>query len=78
MSTSPLDPQILDQTDRYSSTWAKLSEHFNERLRVLREKNDNVTLTSEQTIALRGQIKEIKYLLSLGNPPKPAQVTDAA
>jgi hypothetical protein len=50
-----------------SALWTRLSAHLNERLQVLREKNDN-TLDEQQTARIRGEIAEIKRLLALGQP----------
>lgn len=48
----------------HSSLWVKLTEHYEARLQLLRQKNDN-TLTPEETSRLRGRITEAKYFLAL-------------
>jgi hypothetical protein len=50
-----------------SALWTRLSAHLNERLQVLREKNDNA-LDEQTTARIRGEIAEIKRLLALGQP----------
>ena len=48
----------------HSSLWAKLTEHYEARLQLLRAKNDN-PLTPEETSRLRGRINEVKQFLAL-------------
>lgn len=50
--------------DLNSTEWKILSEYLTDRLQKLREKNDK-PLTEENTNVLRGQIKEVKEMLSL-------------
>lgn len=50
--------------DKHSPTWVNLSEYLGERLNELRMKND-ATQSIEDTERLRGQITELKILLSL-------------
>lgn len=50
--------------DRHSPTWVNLSEYMVDRLNELRMKND-ATQSIEDTERLRGQITELKILLSL-------------
>lgn len=57
----------LQAVDLQSSTWNKLQEYYLERLNNLRAKNDNANLDPIDTAVLRGRIKEIKMMLSLGN-----------
>jgi hypothetical protein len=51
----------------HSNTWIELKEYLTQRLDEARRKNDNPQ-TVELTERLRGQIAEIKHLLSLDKP----------
>lgn len=53
----------LTYEEQHSALWLKIKEYAESRLTILRSRNDSVSLTSEQTSALRGQIKEMKILL---------------
>lgn len=64
-------PFAMNQAERMSPLWSKLSEEIEKKLAALRIKNDDETLTEAQTAALRGQIKFAKYLLGLGDDPTP-------
>jgi len=55
----------LANHEKNSPVWLKLKKHYDERLAELRAKNDS-NITQEQTLHLRGQIAEVKYLLDLG------------
>lgn len=48
----------------HSSLWVKLTEHYEARLQLLRQKNDNV-LSAEETARLRGRIAEVRAILAL-------------
>jgi len=50
-----------------SSTWIFIENHINQRLNDLRIRNDNSTYDINKTQLIRGQIKELKLLLSLKN-----------
>ena len=50
--------------DKYSPTWVNLKKYLQDRLHDLRVQND-ATRSYEATERLRGQIIEIKMLLSL-------------
>jgi hypothetical protein len=54
----------LEEHEIASSTWQKVSEHLENRLEILRLKNES-SLPQEQTEKLRGRIAEIKRLLSI-------------
>ncbi len=58
----PLDPRRL----RDSPVWADIKAHYEQRLLVLRAKNDGQAAI-EVTAFLRGQIAEVKTLLSLAD-----------
>jgi len=53
--------------DRESNTWAKLKEHYEARLKSLREQNDS-TMSEEKRNQLVGRIQEVKALLGLEKP----------
>lgn len=48
----------------HSSLWAKLTEHYEARLQLLRAKNDNA-LSAEETARLRGRLAEVRQFLAL-------------
>jgi len=56
---------VLSSGEREHPLWRKLAAHMNERLVMLRAKNDG-PLDEMQTATMRGQIKELKALMSLG------------
>jgi hypothetical protein len=51
--------------DTHSQTWISLKRYLNDRLQTLRMQND-APKTFDETERLRGQIAEIKVMLSLG------------
>jgi hypothetical protein len=55
------------RVDVNSPTWLAIREYYIARLDELRRKNDN-PLSQDLTERLRGQIAEIKNLLSIENP----------
>jgi hypothetical protein len=57
----------LSDADRGSAAWASIERMLAARLADLRAKNDRLQ-TAEETAHLRGQIAEIKTLLSLAEP----------
>lgn len=57
----------LDAIETRSAVWLKLQAHLEERLAVLRSKNDGV-LTPDETSLLRGRIAQVKEILALGKP----------
>lgn len=54
----------LTELERTSAVWQRLKKYYDARLARLRAKNDG-DLTHEQTLKLRGQIAEVKGLLSV-------------
>lgn len=54
----------LDTQERNSHTWAVIKAYLEDRLAMLRRKNDN-KLDDASTEWLRGQIAEVKGLLSI-------------
>jgi hypothetical protein len=71
------DPEEFKLTaaERFSSTWARISEHLEARLAECRRKNDG-NLSFDETTKLRGQIKELQYLLAVGIPDEPVPMAD--
>lgn len=65
----------LAATERHSATWTRLKDHFEARLAEHRRRNDS-NLTFDETTKLRGQIKELQYLLAVGVPDEPAPMAD--
>ena len=59
----------LTDGEKISFGWVRLEKHLQDRLDKLRAKNDNPQSEAE-TAVLRGQIRELKYLLSLGEDKK--------
>ena len=62
-----MDPFALTAHDKAQGLWLRLEAHFNEMLATARLRNDNETLTEQQTAALRGRIKCLKSLIALGD-----------
>lgn len=54
----------LTKIEAQSQLWLKLKKHLEERLDVLRAKNDG-DLDTTETARLRGRISEIKSMLSI-------------
>ena len=59
----------LSAMDRRSPLWMQLEKHFSERLDMLRRSNDG-DKGEIPTALLRGQIAELKYILTLGQEPR--------
>lgn len=59
---------ILTDGERSHPLWRKLEEHLQARMLILRAKNDG-PLDALQTATIRGQITEVKALLSSGAAP---------
>lgn len=55
---------ILTDSDKISPTWINLSKHLESRLEQMRKRLEG-DLDQMQTASLRGQIKEIRRILSL-------------
>lgn len=66
-----MDPVLLPG-DLLSPTWAKIKAHYESRLQDLRVQNDKRS-SADDTARLRGQIFEVKQLLSLSSPATPKQ-----
>lgn len=59
---------ILTDGERHHPLWLKLEAHLQARVAILRAKNDG-PLDALQTATIRGQITEVKALLSYGAAP---------
>ena len=57
----------LKEHEVTSSTWKTLEQDLQERLQILRQKNDH-SLPLEKTERLRGAIAEIKRILAIADP----------
>lgn len=53
--------------DYQSATWHQLRKWAEDQLRRAREKNDSVKLATDETAALRGEIRLLKKFLDLPN-----------
>ena len=63
-------PFRLTPIEQHNPVWLRVQAHLQQRLAVLREQNDDLTMPPEKTSAVRGRIAEIKQLLALGAPPR--------
>ena len=71
----PVEALKLNPSEKYSALWVKVKAYYAWRLHTLRLKNDSLGLSHEETLRLRGQIKEVKQLLAL-DQPNPGEGTD--
>lgn len=67
----PKPPFRLNPLERATPLWARIAEHYTERLATLRAQNDQQGLSPERTEFIRGQIAECKALLQLAQDPPP-------
>jgi ribosomal protein L30/L7E len=58
----------LTAEDFRTPTWLRFKADAEKTLAELRMKNDSASLSPEDTAALRGRIKELKYWLGLDEP----------
>lgn len=65
----------LSPSDIQSSLWMRMKEHYEARLKSLREKNDG-RLDVETTARVRGRIATCKEILALGDPQAPVESDD--
>lgn len=65
---------MLRPGDFDSSVWGRFREFLSERLDSHRDTLEDGALSDRDTIALRGQIVEIRYLLSLPELPSPTDL----
>jgi len=56
----------LSEADKAQGLWLRLRAHFEERLALARQRNDAIQ-PEDMTAALRGEIKTLKGLISLGD-----------
>lgn len=69
-------PQLkLLESERKSALWLKLEKHINERIDVMRRRNDG-DLDDRETARLRGKIAAFKELLELGQDPPQLEADD--
>lgn len=61
---------ILLPHELESGAWQKIKAHLETELAERRAYNDGESLTERETAVVRGQIKEIKRLLKMGDQPK--------
>lgn len=59
---------MLRREDFLSPTWKRLTQTLEDRLKELRELNDVPSFGPEKTALIRGQISELKRILSLADP----------
>ncbi len=57
----------LNDAERQSAVWTKISEELTARLESLRTQNDTHK-TAEETASLRGRIAEVKSMLNWAIP----------
>lgn len=65
----------LTNIERSSTAWLKLRDEINNRIGLLRVKNDG-DLTEVETARLRGRIAALKDLVAWGEPDQPIPVAD--
>lgn len=58
---------ILKQSDINSQTWKRIKDHVEQRIEMLRRKNDS-NLDEIETAKIRGQIAELKFIAELDKP----------
>lgn len=59
----PISPLVFD---RYSATWQFIQAHCSKRIQDLRERNDSVKKDAVMTAVIRGEIRALKDIISLG------------
>jgi len=69
------EPLFTDH-ERQGAVWQKLKRHLEERLATMRAKNDG-NLDEMKTARLRGQIAEVKALMSFGTDKPVVGIEDA-
>ena len=67
----------LDQGEIASHLWKKIKAHLEQRLVLLRTKNDDPNKDAIATARLRGAIREVKNLAALDNPTLPTEEADS-
>ena len=56
----------LSENEKASPLWLRLKAHLEDRLAAARVRNDGVQMEAE-TAALRGEIRALKRIISLGD-----------
>lgn len=64
----PPPPFELNDDERRSLLWLRLTKHLEEELSIARIQNDAKDKSPEDTQFLRGRISQLKGLLSLSEP----------
>lgn len=67
---------VLNDVEKGSALFKKLSKHFRKELNNLRNENDNRELDAIATANLRGKIAKVKEFLALGDEPKGQNESD--
>lgn len=67
--TAP-ETSILTPAEVNTPVWNKIERYLRRRLEAARERNDGL-LAPDETALVRGEIKALKGLLSLGRPLPP-------
>jgi len=62
--TQPAAPFKLTQTELDSALWKRIEREITARLDTHRITNDSVSLDAQATARIRGQIAELKHLLT--------------
>ena len=57
----------LTEGEKHHPLWVRLRAHFTDRLAQARVRNDRPDLREWETATLRGQIKELKAIIALGD-----------
>lgn len=70
-----IESPILTPAETNSPVWVKLERYLTHALERARKRNDD-PLTADQTALVRGEIKALKALLSLGRPLPPIPSRD--
>ena len=65
----------LTDQDRKSAVWLRVQEYVTEQIDVCRRKNDG-DLDQFATASLRGEIRALKKILSLGESPPTMEADD--
>ena len=60
----------LTESDKASGLWLRLRAHLEDRIASARLRNDDATLDPAATAAIRGEIKVLKLLMRLDDPPR--------
>ena len=67
---------ILEDSDRYSGLWKRLSAHLEELLEKDRRELEKTGNGIDKTQELRGRIKVLRQLIAIGQEPKRRESDD--